>query len=57
MADAGIAKKVFRWDIGMVSNIIDCILEYKSSMEYKGLDFDRDKPMQYKELRLLMAKL
>ena len=26
-------------------------------MEYKGLDFDGDKQVQYKELRLLMAKL
>ena len=45
-ADSGIAKKVFRWDIGLVTNIIDCLLEYKSSMEYRGLDFDGDNARQ-----------
>ena len=39
----------------MVQNLIECLLEYKSKMEYKSLDFDSDKPMQYKEIRLMMA--
>ena len=26
-------------------------------MSYKGIDFDRDNPMQYKEIRLMMAKV
>ena len=26
-------------------------------MSYKGIDFDRDKPIQYKELRSLMANI
>ena len=41
----------------MVADVNDCLQKYKSAMEYKGLDFGGDKPMQYKELRLLMAKL
>ena len=33
------AKKYFRWDLNMVQNLIECLLEYKSKMEYKSLDF------------------
>ena len=41
----------------MMADIIDCLQEYMSAMEYKGLDFDGDKPIQYYELRLFTAKL
>ena len=41
----------------MVENLIDFLSAYKSSMEYKSLDFDADKPAQYKHLRQEMAKL
>ena len=30
----------------MVTNIIDCLLEYKSSMDYRGLNFDGDNARQ-----------
>ena len=40
-----------------MADIIDCLQEYMSAMEYKGLDFDGDKPIQYDELRLFTAKL
>ena len=33
------------------------MLEYKSKMEYRSLDFDSDKQIQYQELRVEMAKL
>ena len=51
------AKKCFRWDLNLVQNLVECLLEYKSKMEYRSLDFDADKPMQYKEIRLMMAML
>lgn len=41
----------------MVSQLINCLLIYKSKMAYRSLDFDADKQIQYQELRLVMAKL
>ena len=32
-------------------------MEYKTKMLYNGIDFEGDKPMQYKELRLKMAEI
>ena len=55
--DKKVHRKNFRWDTAMIEHLIDCLLEYKSSMTYKNLDFDADKPMQYKELRLLLASI
>lgn len=49
--------KYFRWNTDMVENLINCLSSYKSSMEYLSLDFDADKPAQYKYLRIEMAKL
>ena len=50
-------RKYFRWEIEMVENLISSITECKTRMEYKNLDFDADKPAQYKELRILMAEI
>ena len=41
----------------MIEHLIDSLTEYKTNMSYKGIDFDGDKPMQYKELRLKMAEI
>jgi hypothetical protein len=41
----------------MIEVLIDSLMEYKTQMSYKGIDFDGDKPMQYKEIRLMMAKI
>ena len=42
-------RKNFRWEIEMVENLISSIIiKYKTRMEYKNLDFDADKPAQYK---------
>lgn len=41
----------------MIEVFIDSLLEYKTEMSYKGIDFDGDKPMQYKEIHLVMAKI
>ena len=50
-------KKVFRWRPEMIERLIGCLHQYKTAMAYKNLDFDADKPIQYKELRLKMAAL
>ncbi len=34
------AKKYFCWDLNLVQNLVECLLEYKSKMEYKNLDLD-----------------
>ena len=39
----------------MVQHLINSLLEYKQLMTYKHLDFDADKTMQYKKLRIKMA--
>ena len=39
----------------MVQHLINSSLEYKQLMTYKHLDFDADKPLQYKKLRIKMA--
>ena len=39
----------------MVEDLINCLLDYKTT--YQGVDFDCDKPRQYKMLREAMAKL
>ena len=52
-----VKPKNFRWKPPMIEHLIDCLLEYKSLMSYKGLDFDGDKPMQYRELRLKLADI
>ena len=50
-------SKRFRWETQMISQLIDCLLEYKSKMEYRSLDFDADKQIQYQELRVEMARI
>ena len=50
-------RKNFRWDTDMIEHLIDCLLDYKSSMTFKNLDFDADKPAQYKHLRVAMANI
>ena len=41
----------------MISQLIDRLLEYKSKMEYRSLDFDADKQIQYQELRVEMGRI
>jgi hypothetical protein len=50
-------RKNFRWNPEMIEQLIDSMMEYKTQMSYKGIDFDGDKPMQHKELRLMMAEI
>ncbi|XP_057305334.1 uncharacterized protein LOC130642262 [Hydractinia symbiolongicarpus] len=41
----------------MVFNLINCLLDYKAKCEFENIDFDADKPMQYKVIRTELAKL
>ena len=41
----------------MIGNLVTCLMAYKARMEYQALDFDGDRPAQYKELRKELAKL
>ena len=41
----------------MVTNLITCLESFKTKMEYKNVDFDGDRPVQYTALREDMAKL
>ena len=50
-------RKNFRWETDMIEHLIDCLLDYKSLMTFKNLDFDADKPAQYKHLRVAMANI
>ena len=50
-------KQYFCWSPEMIENLMNCLSSYKGLMEYKSLDFDADKPAQYKHLRREMAKL
>ena len=49
-------KKQFRWNADMIDTLIACLQNYKSQMEYKNVDFDGDRPLQYTWLREEMAK-
>jgi hypothetical protein len=50
--------KQFRWETGMVENLIKCLkLIRVNEMEYKNVDFDGDRPAQYTWVRQEMAKL
>ena len=50
-------RKSFRFSDEMIDNLITCLLEYKVKCEYANIDFDADKPVQYRAIREEMAKL
>ena len=42
----------------MIGNLVTCsLMAYKVRMEYRALDFDGDRPAQYKEIRKELVKL
>ena len=50
--------KRFRWDKNdKVENLIRCLANYKSQMEFKNNDFNADKVKQYEAVRIAMAKI
>ena len=50
-------KKQFKWTSEMVHNLLTCLAAYKAKMEFEGLDFDGDRPSQYREVRKEMSKI
>ncbi len=52
-----IKSKQFRWDSGIIENLIKCLQSYKTQMEYKNLDFDGNRHAQYSSLRDEMSKI
>jgi hypothetical protein len=53
--DVANKKKQFRWSDEMIENLITSLHKFKSIMEYKNLDFDRDKTVQYTWLQEELA--
>ena len=48
----------FRWNQGdKVSDLIQCLAQYKSTMEYNNSDFSADKVKQYEAVRQAMAQI
>ncbi len=48
----------YRYETDMIEHLTGCLLDYKSSMTYKNLDFDADKQMQYiHTVRFAMATI
>ena len=48
----------FRWNQGdKVSDLVQCLAQYKSTMEYNNSDFSADKVKQYEAVRQAMAKI
>ncbi len=41
----------------MIQNLIKFLYSYKTRLSYNGVDFDADRPLQYREVRKSMAKL
>ena len=50
-------KKAFRWTPTMIDHLISCLGNYRTAMEFKGKDFDGDRPAQYAALRKEMTKM
>eukprot|EP00794_Sanderia_malayensis_P004462 gene4462-5055_t len=50
-------RKSFRWSDEMLENLLKCIMDFKTQMNYRGLDFDGDKPRLYSEIRTRMAAI
>ncbi len=55
--DVANRKKQFRWTDEMIENLITSLHKFKSIMEYKNLDFDGDKTVQYTWLREELARV
>ena len=53
----GIARTTgkWKWTNEMVQSLLRNVKEYKSSMEFKGVDFEADLVVLYEEIRKLMA--
>ena len=51
-------KRRFRWDgENKVENLIRCLSNYKSQMEFENSDFDADRVKQYECVRVALANI
>ena len=55
--DVARKKKQFRWTDEMIESLIKFLHKFKSTMEFKNLDFDGDRIAQYSWLREEMARI
>ena len=46
-----------KWTDELVEDLLKYLVQYKTTMEFKGTDFNVDKPRQYEEVRGLMVKM
>ena len=56
-ADNHCGQKSFRWSDKMIENIVKSLVDYKTQMTYRGLDFNSDKPLLYTDVRKRMAAI
>ena len=54
---SNLESKNCRWGNDIVQHLINSLLENKWLMAYKNLDYDTDKPMQYKEVRIKITSI
>ena len=54
---SNLKRKNFGWNNDMIQYLINSLLEYKRFMACNNLNFDVDKPVQYKELQIQMASI
>ena len=47
----------FKWTDELVEDLLKCLGQYKTTMEFKGKDFNADKPRQYEEVRGLIVMM
>ena len=47
----------FKWTDELVEDLLKCLGQYNTTIEFKGKDFNADKPSQYEEVRGLMVKI
>ncbi|XP_057291461.1 uncharacterized protein LOC130614081 [Hydractinia symbiolongicarpus] len=50
------ADKKFKWISELVEQLINSLKEYKVNMTFNNRDFNADKPKQYEEIRVMMAR-
>ena len=49
-------RRPFRWNSRLMSELVDLLLDYKTTCEYRNVDFEADRTVQYQHLRKKMAQ-
>ena len=47
----------FKWTDELVEDLLKCLGQYQTTIEFKGKNFNAEKPRQYEEVRGLMVKM